>query len=131
MTLVRVVPVPLKVTYRLGPVPNPVAKPPLTESMRTKISPGGSASTTAEANSKEAPLAGGMFPANVPLAGSTAGYWAEGSSRVPSAPYTPCTNAVAVVLEPAARGVTLLVTRGDSIDDGPDRNEFTSKAVTA
>ena len=109
----------------------PFMRPADTESMVTEMSPSGSASTTAEPSTRAPSFAGGMLPLNVPVRVSMSGNCAVGSSLKPSAPYTPATTAVWLTLGPAARGVTAVVLRGDSNEDGPERTEFTSNAVTA
>src|SRR5438552_3810578 len=119
------------VRYAVEGSPMPFMRPADTESMVTEMSPSGSASTTAEPSTRAPSFAGGMLPLNVPVRVSMSGNCAVGSSLKPSAPYTPATVAVWLTFGPAARGVTAVVLRGDSSEDGPERTEFTSNAVTA
>src|SRR5438034_3883850 len=108
----------------------PSVNPALTESTRTRVSPSGSASITADVNNIALALPGGILLLNVPVAVSIAGYAAPGSSATPSSPKTPWINAVLVAFAPSARGVTDFVMRADSSELGPDLSEFTSDAVT-
>src|SRR5436190_8255414 len=99
----------------------------------TDTAPG--AATTCRANSPakcKSPVAGRNGPLNLPVAGSMVG---SAVMTLSCARVRPKTLAVSVAVfwkfDPGTTGTTGLVDRGDSMLDGPDWNELTSKAVTA
>jgi len=78
------------------------------------------------------PSVGGMGPEKTPVAGLRVGIAIAESSGVPSPPNRRIACTIPAVSCPdEARGVMSFVNRGDSNDDGPERIELRSKAVTA